>query len=372
MIRRFLLSATAVALLAGTAGAAEYKLVNLASQTGTYSFVGVPLSNGLRLATEQINASGMLGPGNSIKLLHDDTASDRNQSITMVTRYGDDKDTLLVFGPTSTPELMAAGPVAKAKNLPQMTNSPSPALLGISDRIFRISVATNQYMTTLANYAADKVGVKDCAYLTVNDNEGYLLQRNIVKEVLGKKGGKIVSDDTMKSSETDFSALSTKIVSLKPECVHLNMPAAMSANVIIQLKQAGLPNAVKIFTSNSAAAKTYIDVGGKAVEGTYLVSEFSPPGSTEAARKFTADYTAKYGNAPDNWAALGYASMQVVAAALKTAGPNPTRDSLRDALLKTKDLPVVAGDGKLTITPDRLTHYEMTVLTVKDGKFVQP
>jgi branched-chain amino acid transport system substrate-binding protein len=352
--------------------AAEYKLVNLASQTGTYSFVGVPLSNGLRLATEQINASGMLGAGNSIKLLHDDTASDRNQSITMVTKYGADKETLLVFGPTSTPELLAAGPVAKAASLPQMTNSPSPALLGISDYIFRISVATNEYMTTLANYSLDKVGVKDCSYITVNDNEGYLLQRNVVKEVVGAKGGKVVSDDTMKSSETDFTAMSTKIVSLKPECIHINTPAAMSANIIIQLKQAGLPATTKIFTSNSAAAKTYIDVGNKAVEGTYLVSEFSPPGATDAARKFSADYRAKYGIDPDNWAALGFSSMQVVAAALKAAGPNPTRDSLRDALLKTKDLPVVAGDGKLTITPDRLTHYQMTVLTVKDGKFVQP
>ena len=36
----------------------------------------------------------------------------------------------------------------------------------------------------------------------------------------------------------------------------------------------------------------------------------------ETARKFTADYTAKFGNAPDNWAALGFASMQVVAAAI--------------------------------------------------------
>jgi branched-chain amino acid transport system substrate-binding protein len=370
---RLLLSTVALSLplMAGAASAVEYKLVNLASQTGTYSFVGVPLSNGLRLATEQINASGMLGPGNSIKLLHDDTASDRNQSITMVTKYGDDKETLLVFGPTSTPELMAAGPVAKEKQLPQMTNSPSPALLPISDRIFRISVATNEYMTTLANYAL-KIGVKDCAYVTVNDNEGYLLQRNIVKEVLGAKGGKIVADESMKSTETDFSAISTKIVSLKPECVHINMPAAQSANVILQLKQAGLPNSTKIFTSNSAAAKTYIDVGGKAVEGSFLVSEFSPPGSTDAARKFTADYTAKFGNAPDNWAALGYASMQVVAAAIKAAGANVTRDAIRDQLMKIKDLPVVVGDGKLTITPDRLTHYEMSVLTVKDGKFVAP
>ena len=371
MLRRTIL-ATVVVLAALPAHAVDYKLVNISSTTNTYAFVGVPATNALKLAAEQINASGVLGAGNKIVLLNEDGASDRNQAITLVNKYGRDKDTLLIFGPTSTIDILAAAPASKEHNVPQMTNSPAPVLLKVSDYIFRALVATDEYMTTMANFGIDKKGVKSCAFVTVNDNEGYLLQRDIVKALLTKKGGTVVADETAKSSDTDFAALATKIVDRKPDCVEINMPAANTANMIIQLRQAGMDPKTVVLTSNSAASKAYIDIGGKAVEGTYLVSEFAAPGTTDMQQKFTADYTKAFGSVPDNWAAIGYTQMQIVAAAIKAAGGNPTRDQLRDALLKTTDLPVVVGDGKLTITPDRLTHYQMAVLTVKDGKFVAP
>ncbi len=372
MLTRLALAALfGTSVLAGTAHAVDYKLVNISSTTNTYAFVGVPASNALKLAAEQINASGMLGAGNKIVLINEDGASDRNQAITLVNKHGRDKDTLLIFGPTSTIDILAAGPASKEHSLPQMTNSPAPVLLKVSDYIFRASVATDEYMTTMANFGIKK-GVKNCAYVTVNDNEGYLLQRDIVRDVMVKAGGTVVADETAKSSETNYSALATKIVDRKPQCLEINMPAANTANVIIQLRQAGLDPKTVILTSNSAASKAYLDIGGAAVEGTYMVSEFAAPGTTAMQKKFTEDYTKAFGSTPDNWAGIGYTQMQIVAAALKAAGPNPTRDQLRDAMLKTKDLPVVVGDGKLTITPDRLTHYEMAVLTVKDGKFVAP
>lgn len=61
--------------------------------------------------------------------------------------------------------------------------------------------------------------------------------------------------------------------------------------------------------------------------------------------------------------------MTVVATAVKAAGPNPTRESIRDALSKTKDVPVVVGAGKYSYI-DRIPNYGATFLMVKDGKFV--
>jgi branched-chain amino acid transport system substrate-binding protein len=90
------------------------------------------------------------------------------------------------------------------------------------------------------------------------------------------------------------------------------------------------------------------------------------------ARQFSADFEKKYGAPPDNWAALGYMAMQVVANAIKAAGPDVNRESLRAAMIQTKDLPVVVGEGKVTIGADRETHYGLTVLTVKDAKWTIP
>jgi branched-chain amino acid transport system substrate-binding protein len=61
--------------------------------------------------------------------------------------------------------------------------------------------------------------------------------------------------------------------------------------------------------------------------------------------------------------------VQVVAAAIRAASPNPTREKIRDALAKTKDVPVVVGNGKYSYV-DRFPTYGSAFLQVKDGKFV--
>ncbi len=58
-----------------------------------------------------------------------------------------------------------------------------------------------------------------------------------------------------------------------------------------------------------------------------------------------------------------------MAATFKGAGANPTSDSVREALLKIKDMPVILGRGKFNFDPDRGALYEGVIMTVKDGKF---
>ena len=82
-------------------------------------------------------------------------------------------------------------------------------------------------------------------------------------------------------------------------------------------------------------------------------------------------YQKKYNEKPDNWAAVGYSIGLIAANALKTAGPNPTRSSVRLALEKTKNFPVPLGDGKWTLDENRNPHYGAAVIVVKNGGFSQ-
>ena len=54
------------------------------------------------------------------------------------------------------------------------------------------------------------------------------------------------------------------------------------------------------------------------------------------------------------------------------AGPNPNREKVREAMAKTDKLPVVIGQGTFTLDSDRIPSFGAAVLTIKDGKFVQP
>jgi len=142
-----------------------------------------------------------------------------------------------------------------------------------------------------------------------------------------------------------------------------------AANLAIQLKQAGLPASVKLIGQTGLSSPQLVSIGGAAVEGLVFNSDWTPGGNTPASQAFAAAYRAKTGKDADNWAALGYSYMTVVAHAIKAAGPNPTRELIREALSKTKDVPVVVGTGRYSYV-DRIPTYGSIFLMVKDGKFI--
>ena len=86
-------------------------------------------------------------------------------------------------------------------------------------------------------------------------------------------------------------------------------------------------------------------------------------------KAFEAAYKARYNEAPDSWAAVGYSLAQVGFAAIREAGPDATREKVRDAYLRLKNVPVVIGSGQWN-QADRKPQYGAVVQIVKNGQFV--
>jgi len=115
---------------------------------------------------------------------------------------------------------------------------------------------------------------------------------------------------------------------------------------------------------------SFIKTGGKAVEGTYVVSDYSPTSPTPMNQAFVKAHQAKYNMAPDNWAGMGYALGQVAVQAVKNAGPTPDRTKIRDELAKLNKVPVVLGNGTWSVDAGRNPSYGGVLLQVKNGTFV--
>jgi len=366
----FTASVAFLAFAAFPANAAEYNIVLINGTTNAYAFAGVPLSKGAKLAVERVNASGALGAGNKLALREEDTGGDRAQAVTLVTKFGNDPANLVMLGPLTSNEISAAGPVLAQVKIPEIVVGQD--ILQITPFIFQIVETPQSFMTQIAQFAVDKLGVKRCAFVTNGENQGLVLNRDIARDYVKSRGVTIVADELLKSGDTDFSSISTKIVAANPDCLSLSLTPTQAANVIVQMRQAGLAGDAKIIGSNGIASQSFIKAGGKAVEGAYAVTEFNPPGTTEQARDFTKAYTERYGSEPDGWAAIGYAEVQFAAAAIAKAGANPTREKIRDELAKSKDVPIVLGSGKITVDPERRSHFGLTIVKVQDGKFVIP
>ncbi len=366
---KFLAFAAGVVLGSHAVQAADRKIVILQALTGGAAFVGVPASEGMKFAADELNARNFLGGGDKIVYEVADSATARAQAMAAVTRYAADLSVLFILGPTTAPESIPSAGVANDAKIGMKAMTNAVGLLVAGPWGFISAQPPVITMPQLGDYAIDVAKVKSCATIRFSDNEAYVDLERLFVEHTQKRGMKFVDRSGVKQADSDFSTIATRIVAAQPDCVVFFTLGPGAANLAIQLKQAGLPASVKLLGQTGLASGDLVKIGGAAVEGLVFQSDWFPGGGTPAAKAFAVAYKARTGKDADNWAALGYSYMTVVATAVRNAGPNPTREAIRDALTKTKDVPVVVGAGKYSYV-DRIPNYGSFFLLVKNGEFV--
>jgi branched-chain amino acid transport system substrate-binding protein len=363
-------AAACVAAMARPALAEDYVVGAEIALTGTYAWIGVPSREGLEVGIEEINASGVLG-GNKIKLLLEDTASDKTQAISLINRFNARDKAVMVLGPSSSFEAVAIGPVANELKIPILsTTAVTEAMNKSGPWAFKTPASPALVIGDVARYAVDKMGVKSVAMVWGRNNDGQIGQKNAALAVFKEKGTKILAEESVLTSDTDFLAVITKIIETKPDAVFLALVGDQSANFIVQARQQGIDPKVKFIGVPNFGSEQFTKIGGAAVEGAVYVADYYAGTDSDENKRFVEAYRKKYNRLPDNGAALGYTASKLMAAALKGAGANPTHDAVREAFLKIKDMPVILGRGKFNFDPDRGALYEGVIMTVKDGKFV--
>lgn len=364
-----LLAALALATAATGTQAADMKVAVIQSLTGPAAFVGIGARDGIELGLEHANASGDLGDTKLVGVFEDD-ATNRGQSITLLERYAEDPQVIAVLGPTTGSIAGASAQAANDREVPMLTTTNLVAAVEAGPWSFIMTQPGQVAIPNIANYATQTVGSKSCALTELLDNESYILQRKLFGEAVEASGGTITSVSGIKLADTDFTGIATKIASEEADCVFLALPATTGASFVVQLRQAGLDPAVKIYGMTTIASGDFTKLGGGAVEGVYAISDWVPGGSSDAGRAFNVAFIEKYGHEPDIWGAMGYSMAMVLANAVKQAGADPTREAVRDALSASTDVPVVVGDGGYTLDENDIPHYGNAILVVKDGAFV--
>jgi len=338
------------------------------SLTGTYAFGGVPIQNGMKLALEEANAAGLPG-GNKFKVIEGDEAGDKGQAINLVNQFVRRDNVMLILGPTISSVALGAAPVANELKVPILAIGSSPGIIATGPWAFKIQATPVDIMGFLGKLAVESLGVKNIILLHDQSNDGYIGQKNALSEYLTKAGAKVVADEKFVSSESNFLALATKVATTPTDAIFIAAPAEVAANLILQIRQAGLDPKVKFIGPSTFGSASFIKAGGKAVEGTYIVSDYSPANPSPMNQAFVKAYQAKYSMVPDNWAGMGYALGQVAVQAVKNAGPAPDRTKIRDELAKLNKVPMVMGNGTWSVDAARNPSYGGVLLQVKNGTF---
>jgi len=365
--RKLGLAASVAMLMSLTsgAGAAEILVGAIAELTGLNANVGTQTARGIEVGAEWLNQQNDMN-GDTIKLMVEDNATDKGQALTLLNKFALRDNVQVVIGTSSSILALSIAPRAEELQVPMITSAFAPAVAKDRTWVFKASDTPARMFQSIGNYSADVIKPKTCVRVFARDNEAYVDQSNVWANIVKDKGVEIIDEPSILLSDTDFTAIATKIVDLKPECLHLAMTPETSANFLIQVKSAGLDPATSIIGGTTMATGFFLKAAGEAAEGIYSLADYSPGGVNELGTTFEKAYEAKFGEKPDNFSAVGFAEMLVIGQAIKAAGPNPSREAIRNAMAGLKDVDTIIGSGKLSMV-DQMAQYQMNVLTVKDG-----
>ena len=131
-----------------------------------------------------------------------------------------------------------------------------------------------------------------------------------------------------------------------------------------QAREIGIPDTVHFIVSELTSAE--IQEAGAAAEGAVTFASWSVLSNTPGNQDFVQNYKTKYNiDEPEPWAAQSYATLYILANAIKNAQSMDAM-GIRDALAQTMDFPTILGNFSFDSNGEAM--YTPVVLIVKDGK----
>jgi branched-chain amino acid transport system substrate-binding protein len=371
------IAAAAAAVLLSAAGAARADInvgVTL-SLTGPASGLGIPVGNQFKLWPQTI-------AGQKVNLIVLDDASDPGKGVSNARRFITDEKVDLILGGSITTVSAAVAPVAAEAKTPQISIAP----VGVPPEQERWVYRLPQGFTVMAFPIIEhmkKAGVKTVGFLGYTDAYGESWLKEFTAQ--GEKAGiKIVAAERFARSDTSVTPQALKLTAANPDAMLIvasGSGAAMPHKAVIERGYKG-----KVYQTHAAATPDLVRIGGKDVEGSFVVSgpavvaEQLPDAhpSKAAAVDFVSKYEAAYGAGSRNqFAAHAYDAKivleKVLPVALKAAKPGTPefRAALRDA---------IEGMGRTVFSHGVMNwsasdHWGYTnetgvMLKVADGKFV--
>ncbi len=189
---------------------------------------------------------------------------------------------------------------------------------------------------------------------------------DVFKKSLEDNGIQVLTTETFKKGDTDFSAQLTKIKAQNPDAVFLSALAEEAAGIMSQGRQLGIPATVRFIGGNGLNSPKLAELAGPAAEGAISGAAWFVANETPGNQAFVKNYQERYRKAPDQFAAQAYTGVYILANAIKNAGTGQA-PAIRDAMAKTKDLDTVLG--KFSFDEKRDPVHTPVVQEVKNGKF---
>jgi branched-chain amino acid transport system substrate-binding protein len=336
------------------------------SLTGGQATFGQSTHNGIMLAVDEINAAGGVN-NRKLRIITEDDQSKAEEAANVVTKLISQNNVVAVLGEVASSSSLAAAPICQANKVPMITpSSTNPEVTQKGDYIFRMCFLDDYQGQAMARYVGQTLGLKRVAILIDNKSDYSTGLAKFFSEAFVAAGGQVVATQSYAQGDSDFRSQLTAIKSANPNVIFVPGYYNDIGQIAIQARDLGLN--VPLAGGDGWESPKLVEIGGKALEGSFYSNHYFPGDPAPAVREFVQKYEERYGAKPDSLAALGYDSAKVLADAIKRAG---TTDGpkLRDAIASTQGFVGVTGTINLGPKRDPIGK-KLVVLEIKNGQLV--
>jgi branched-chain amino acid transport system substrate-binding protein len=352
-------------------GGGEGLLVGFAGGfTGDCAVGDVPALEGLQYAADEYNAKGGIA-GHQVTIVSKDTKSDSATGGTAAQELIDEGAQVLVAPcfPGMAAGVIQAGGKAGVPVISAASTQPEFVVVGGSPA-YLAAFGDNVQASAAAEYAL-RNGAKSVFTVSSPDLSYTQNTPKFFVDAFAKGGGTTLGDVTFSLGQTDFSAQVTQIANLpqQPDIIYTAMFPPDTSNFVRALRAAGVKT--RIMGADGWDSASLLEAGADSLDGSWFTTHgASVPGTPFA--DFLDGLTKATGKASDGpaFAALGYSTLQIIAAAVEKAGSvDPA--AIAAALPELENVATVTGTISYKGT-NGVPKKDVTIGVVEGGKFSYP
>jgi branched-chain amino acid transport system substrate-binding protein len=382
-MRQITVLMAAAAILGGTAlSATAQETIKIGVNeplTGPFAASGNYVTNGAKIAADEINAKGGV-LGKKVQLVIEDNKSNPTEAASVAEKLVVRDKVPVMMGAWGSSLTLAVMPKLMEYKVPMLVETSSSGKITTSGNpyIFRISPPSAVEAVAFAKIV-DKLHIKKADFLVINNDWGLGTAQDFGK-MFKEHNIAVGLVETMDQAAQDMSAQLAKFKASDADTLIITSAVEQLTLVFKQAAALGLKKQM-ITTGGSQNPDQLIDQAGSAVNGTLHLTTFAPwvpevSPDPDATKRFIAEWKKRgfqFAGVTESF--RGYDGIRTIAAAIEKAG-KPEPEAIRAALWQ---LDVTGLNGKIKFTKQGPAGRESgqsipTVYLIKidNGKVVVP
>ena len=320
------------------------KIGGLFPMSGPGSYFGAQDKQGVELALEQLNKTGVNGYKFEVK--YEDSSCSPLPATQAAKRLLDQFKPDVVIGEECSDATLAVMPIMEQAKVPLLNAGSSAIKITDPGNPWTFRIMPNEVMqgVDIATKAYKQLNARTAVLLHENTNAG-IGNANVFAETFTKLGGKILADIGFGRDVNDFTSIATRVAGLgKIDVIPTYTLEGQGLKITQALAQAGV---VKGGGGQAIQLGTiwlpfgFEQKAGKAAVGYIRIVQFDPTDQRDVVRKFIEAFKAKYNQDPTHLNAHAYDQVMLIADVVHRGAKDA--QSIRDGLAATKNFSGVTG-----------------------------